>query len=92
MNPSILNNKDVWAGLMLICIGAAAMFFARNYPFGTALRMGPGYFPMLLGGLLILFGLYILASGLAQRPRRSRARGRRARSSSCRCRWFSSAC
>jgi putative tricarboxylic transport membrane protein len=67
MNPSILNNKDVWAGLMLICIGAAAMFFARNYPFGTALRMGPGYFPMLLGGLLILFGLSILASGL-RRP------------------------
>ena len=64
MNPSILNNKDVWAGLMLICIGAAAMFFARNYPFGTALRMGPGYFPMLLGGLLILFGLTLLASGL----------------------------
>ena len=67
MNPSILNNKDVWAGLMLICIGLAAMFFARNYPFGTALRMGPGYFPMLLGGLLILFGLGILASGL-RRP------------------------
>jgi uncharacterized membrane protein len=64
MNPSILNNKDVWAGLMLIGVGAAAMFFARNYPFGTALRMGPGYFPMLLGGLLILFGLAILASGL----------------------------
>ena len=64
MNPSILNNKDVWAGLMLIAIGAAAMFFARNYPFGTALRMGPGYFPMLLGGLLILFGLYTFASGL----------------------------
>jgi hypothetical protein len=64
MNPSILNNKDVWAGVMLIAIGAAAMFFARNYPFGTSLRMGPGYFPMLLGGLLILFGLYTFASGL----------------------------
>jgi Tripartite tricarboxylate transporter TctB family len=64
MNPSILNNKDVWAGVMLIAIGAAAMFFGRNYPFGTSLRMGPGYFPMLLGGLLILFGLYTFASGL----------------------------
>jgi hypothetical protein len=64
MNPSVLSNKDVWAGLMLIAIGAAAMFFARNYPFGTALRMGPGYFPMILGGLLILFGLYTFASGL----------------------------
>jgi hypothetical protein len=64
MNPSILNNKDVWAGLMLIAIGAAAMFFARSYPFGTALRMGPGYFPMILGGLLILFGLYTFTAGL----------------------------
>ena len=64
MNPSVLNNKDVWAGLLLIAIGAAAMFFARNYPFGTSLRLGPGYFPMLLGGLLILFGLYTCTSGL----------------------------
>jgi putative tricarboxylic transport membrane protein len=64
MIGSLFARKDVWAGLMLIVIGAAAMFIARNYPFGTALRMGPGYFPMLLGGLLILFGLAILAAGL----------------------------
>ena len=62
----ILARKDFWAGLMLIVVGAAAMFIARNYPFGTALRMGPGYFPMLLGALLILFGLAILASGLRE--------------------------
>jgi hypothetical protein len=41
-----------------------AIFIARNYTFGTSLRMGPGYFPIVLGGLLILFGLYILAMGL----------------------------
>jgi uncharacterized membrane protein len=64
MHPSVLNNKDVWAGLLLIAIGAAAMFIARNYAFGTALRMGPGFFPIVLGGALILFGLYTLASGL----------------------------
>src|SRR5690349_19596050 len=64
MNPSILNNKDVWAGLLLIAIGAAAILMARNYAFGTALRMGPGFFPIVLGGLLILSGLYTLASGL----------------------------
>jgi putative tricarboxylic transport membrane protein len=61
-----LNNKDVWAGLLLIAIGAAAMFMARNYGFGTALRMGPGFFPILLGGLLIVFGVYMLANGLRQ--------------------------
>jgi uncharacterized membrane protein len=66
MNPSILNNKDVWAGLLLIAIGAAAMFIARNYGFGTALRMGPGFFPIVLGSVLVLFGLYMLGSGLRQ--------------------------
>ena len=64
MNPSSLNNKDVWAGLLLIAIGAVAILIARNYTFGTALRMGPGFFPIVLGALLILFGLYVLASGL----------------------------
>jgi Tripartite tricarboxylate transporter TctB family len=64
MKPSILDKKDVWAGLFLIAVGAAAIILARNYAFGTALRMGPGYFPSVLGGLLILFGLYILATGL----------------------------
>jgi len=66
MNPSILNNKDFWAGLMLIAIGAAAIILARNYTFGSALRMGPGFFPVVLGGALILFGLYTLASGLRE--------------------------
>jgi hypothetical protein len=64
MKLELSNNKDVWGGLMLIAIGAAAMFIARDYPFGTALRMGPGYLPIVLGGLLIAFGLVILACGL----------------------------
>ena len=64
MKFALANNKDVWGGLMLIAIGAAAVLIARDYPFGTALRMGPGYFPVILGVLLILFGLAILAGGL----------------------------
>jgi len=64
MKPSILGNKDFWAGLFLIAIGGVAVFIARDYPFGTALRMGPGYFPNVLGGLLVVFGLYVLATGL----------------------------
>ena len=66
MKLALANNKDVWAGLMLIAIGAAAIFVARSYPFGTALRMGPGFFPVVLGGLLIVFGLAVLAIGLRQ--------------------------
>jgi Tripartite tricarboxylate transporter TctB family len=60
----IFQKKDVWAGLMLIAIGAAAIFIARDYTFGTALRMGPGYFPKVLGAILILFGIFMLAIGL----------------------------
>ena len=64
MKPSILDNKDVWAGLFLIVVGVTAVVIARNYTFGTALRMGPGFFPTVLGGFMILSGLYILANGL----------------------------
>jgi hypothetical protein len=60
------SNKNLWSGAMLIAIGAIAIYFARNYTFGTAVRMGPGYFPIVLGAILILFGLYLLAMGLAR--------------------------
>jgi len=61
---SVLNSKDFWGGAMLIAIGAAAMVIARDYPFGTALRMGPGYFPTVLGAVLALFGLYLVGKGV----------------------------
>jgi hypothetical protein len=64
MQVDISNNRDFWAGVMLIVTGAGAMIIARDYAFGTSLRMGPGYFPAVLGGLLVLFGLYLVASGL----------------------------
>lgn len=57
-------NKDFWAGAMLIATGLLAIVVARNYTFGTSVRMGPGYFPTVLGGLLILAGLYIMALSL----------------------------
>ena len=64
MKWELRNNKDFWAGMMLIVIGAAAMFIARTYPFGTSRRMGPGYFPTVLGAILILFGIYVMVKGL----------------------------
>jgi hypothetical protein len=64
MTLELRNNKDVWAGTMMIGIGAAAIFVARDYRFGSALRMGPGFFPTFLGGILIAFGICIIAVGL----------------------------
>jgi hypothetical protein len=58
------NNKDFWSGVMFVVIGGGAMIGARDYPFGSTLRMGPGYLPTLLGGILIAFGIYIGGRGL----------------------------
>jgi len=57
-------NKDLWAGLMYIGTGALGMWIARDYPFGSALRMGPGYFPTVLGGIMVAMGIYVLVLGL----------------------------
>lgn len=48
--------KDFWAGVMYLVIGIGAVLIARNYNLGTAGRMGPGYFPTILAGLLALIG------------------------------------
>ena len=56
----IRNLKDFLAGLMFIAFGAAAAGIAQNYNMGTAARMGPAYFPTLLGGVLVLLGVVIL--------------------------------
>lgn len=64
MNLSIRSNKDFWAGMMFFGTGAGALFMARHYPFGTTLKMGPGYFPVALSGILILFGIYVMIRGL----------------------------
>ena len=65
MVSRLLKNKDFWAGMMFVGFGAAAMFIARGYRFGSALRMGPGFFPTILGGILIAFGVCIMAVGCA---------------------------
>jgi len=48
--------KDFYAGLLFIAFGVAAIVVGSNYTLGTAARMGPGYFPRMLGILLIVLG------------------------------------
>jgi len=64
MKTELQNNKDFLAGLLMICIGSIAFYMALDYPFGSALRMGPGYFPRVLAGIMIAFGLYVALRGL----------------------------
>ena len=56
----ITNGKDFWAGLMFIAFGIAFMWVSRNYAMGTSVRMGPAYFPTVLGGLLAVLGGVVL--------------------------------
>jgi Tripartite tricarboxylate transporter TctB family len=55
--------KDVLAGVTFIGFGLAFAVGATTYEIGTALRMGPGYLPLVLGGLLVLLGIFIVAKG-----------------------------
>ena len=62
----IKSPKDFWAGVMFLGVG---LFFAVwavvNYQMGSAVRMGPAYFPAVLGGLLALLGGGVVAGSFA---------------------------
>jgi len=64
MKVDLRNNKDFLAGLLMIAVGALAFYAALDYPFGSALRMGPGYFPRVLAGIFMAFGIYVMIRGL----------------------------
>jgi hypothetical protein len=62
-----LNGKraatDILAGLIFVAFGLAFAITSLSYELGTPLRMGPGYFPLALGGILVLLGLLIAGKG-----------------------------
>ena len=53
---NIRNPKDFWSGVVFIALGAATIVVSAKYTLGSAARMGPGYFPRILGILLIVLG------------------------------------
>jgi len=62
----IKSPQDFWAGLMFVAFGVFFLVVAQlNYQMGTAVRMGPGYFPTVLGGILAVLGAIVLAGSLA---------------------------
>ena len=64
MKTPLQQNRDFLAGMLFLLIGGIAFYVALSYPFGTLQRMGPGYFPRVLSGILIAFGLVTLVRGL----------------------------
>ncbi len=56
----IKNQKDFFAGLLYLVVGIAFAWGATNYSIGTGARMGPGYFPLVLGIVLAVIGAIIM--------------------------------
>ena len=82
-NPSpwqTFARADVLSGLLFIAVAAFGLWASRDYPVGTALRMGTGYMPRLLCWLLLGLGAVVLAQGLRQpaAPLRASMQGGRA--------------
>lgn len=65
----LINKKDGAAGLFFIAVGLLYGGIAwSTLPFGSALRMGPGYFPIVLSGLLVVLGAVIFGRSLFSGP------------------------
>ena len=59
----IKSQEDFWSGIMFIGFGILAIYISREYPMGSAMRMGPGYFPFIIGASLIVLGAIVAAMG-----------------------------
>ena len=61
MKSAIKSPEDFWSGLMFMGFGILAVVISFDYPMGSAMRMGPGYFPTAVGSILIVLGAIIAA-------------------------------
>lgn len=57
MPTFIRHPKDFWTGIIFLFVGLSAVYIGQDYTMGTAGRMGPAYFPTILGALLSCIGL-----------------------------------
>ncbi len=56
--------RDHLAGLMFLFFGIGAIVIAQNYSLGTLARMGSGYFPSMIGGLIAILGFAVLVRAI----------------------------
>ena len=64
---TIRHPKDFWSGVIFVAIGVFVILWGLRYSLGTAARMGPGYFPRILGILMILLGAILALRALRLR-------------------------
>jgi Tripartite tricarboxylate transporter TctB family. len=57
------SRNDLAAGAIFVGFGAFFALEAMNYQFGTLFRMGPGFMPVVLGGVLVALGLAVAIAG-----------------------------
>lgn len=62
------SQKDFFSGLMFTVIGGGFAIGAKNYNIGDGARMGPGYFPLVLGVLLALLGAAVMFQSFVNGP------------------------
>lgn len=62
------SQKDFFAGIMFIVVGLAFAIGAREYPMGDGSRMGPGYFPFMLGVILAVLGVLVTFFSIKSGP------------------------
>ncbi len=60
----IKSQKNFFSGIMFTAVGTAFALGATNYNIGSSARMGPGYFPFIIGVLLAVLGLVVIAASL----------------------------
>ena len=64
-NLRIKSQRDFWSGVLFSAFGTAFAWGATNYEVGNAARMGPGYFPLIVGVLIAIMGVAIVVRALS---------------------------
>jgi hypothetical protein len=66
MPSGIRNPKGFWTGVIYLAFGLGAVVIGRDYAMGTGTKMGPAYFPTVLGYLLAVIGLIAVVRAFTQ--------------------------
>src|SRR5262249_55124441 len=60
----VKDHQDFWSGILFIAFGCVGLWIGRDYAVGTLVRMGPGFFPMMMSVALVGIGGFLLARSL----------------------------